>query len=335
MVSTTSTNDAESSAPTATPTPQERRAAMHGIIQASIARLPPLPETLEEFDIHIPLQDGWHSRTKIVRPKAYLLTKAPLIVHFFGGAMIVGEPEQLINAARAFAETYGAVVALPSYRLTPDVRWPVPYKDGWDALVWLSKHAEAELGANLDAGFIVGGVSAGAAVAAVCGGLAMFPNLKEAQEAPKLAKLPTGQLLCAPGLAVEEIVPAEYKASFTALEDNRNIEGFNTAGAERVWEGLQCTNYKSQWFSPLTAISSQEPVHKIPVYMEHCAFDPYRDDVTVYNKLLESKGVQTKVHLFPEDGHQGWNVVDLPSKANNPTMKEAQMAGMKWLLSLS
>jgi hypothetical protein len=194
----------------------------------------------------------------------------------------------------------------------------VPHKDSWDVLVRLSQHAEAELGANLDSGFIVGGVSSGGAVAAVCGGLAMFPNSKAAYEAPRLAKPLTGQLLCVPGLAVDEIVPAEYRACFTSREENRDAAGLNAAALKLVFEGLQCTDYSSPWFPPITAVASQEPVNKIPVYLE-----------------LESRGVQTKMHLFPEDGHTSWTVMDSPTKARNPTIKEAQMAGMKWLLSLS
>jgi acetyl esterase/lipase len=325
-----------STVPTTALTSEQKRAVFKQMVQAAVAKLPALPETLEEYDIlNVPVQDGWKSRTKIVRPKGDLPGKRPLIVHFCGGGMLVGEPEQLLSAARAFAETYGAVVALPSYRLVPDVRWPVPYKDGWDVLVWLSEHAEAELGANLDSGFIVGGVSAGCSVATVCGGLAMFPNSKEAQEAPKLAKPLTGQFLCLPCLAVDEIVPDEYRASFTSREENKDVAGFNAAALKLVFDGLQCTNYRSLWFSPITVLSSQEPVNKIPVYLDHCGLDPLRDDATIYDKLLQSRGVQTKRNLFAEDLHTSWTVMDQPAKARNPTIKEAQMAGMKWLLSLS
>jgi acetyl esterase/lipase len=335
MASTTPIKDAK---PPATPiaelTPQDKRAVMRNMIQAGVAKLPPLSDALEEFDIQVPVRDGWQSRTKIVRPKTQIQARRPLIIHFFGGGMMVGEPEQLLSPARAFAETYGAVVALPSYRLTPDVRWPIPYKDGWDIVVWLSEHAEADLGANLDAGFIVGGVSAGGSIAAVCGGIAMFPDSQEAEEAPRLAKPITGQFLCVPCLAVDEIVPTQYKALFTSRADNQNVEGFNTAGLEQVFESLQCTEYRSLWFSPIGTISDREPPTKIPVYLEHCALDPLRDDVTVYGKLLESRDVKTKIRLFSEDGHGSWTVMDRPSKAKEPTMQEAQMEGMKWLLAL-
>jgi acetyl esterase/lipase len=89
------------------------------------------------------------------------------------------------------------------------------------------------------------------------------------------------------------------------------------------------------WFSLITAISNQEPTNKIPVYLQHCAFDPLRDDVKIYGQQLESRGVPIKIDLFPEDGHQTWSFVSPLSKWKNPTIQEGQMAGMKWLLSLS
>jgi acetyl esterase/lipase len=327
--------NAEASVPNTMLTPQQKRDKMHEITQAALAQLPPLSDDLEEYVIYIPVQDGWHSRTKIVRPKAHVDAKRPLIVHFYGGGMLVGEPETLLNVAREFAETFGAVVALPSYRLVPDVRWPVQYKDSWDVLVWLSRHAEVELRAKLDAGFIVGGISAGGSLAAVCGGLAMFPDLKEAKEVSKLAKPLTGQFLCCPSLLVEETVPAEYRSLFTSREENKDVAGFNAAGLKFVLDGLQCTDYSSPWYSPIAAFLSQEPVSKTPVYLEYCGLDPFRDDATIYGKILEARGVQVKMQLFAEDVHTSWTVLGQPSKASNPTIQEAQMAGMKWLLSLS
>lgn len=55
----------------------------------------------------------------------------------------------------------------------------------------------------------------------------------------------------------------------------------------------------------------------------------------IYGKLLETRGVQTMIRLFPEDVHGSWTVMDQPSKTKNPTIQEAQMEGMKWLLSQS
>ncbi|KIW03337.1 uncharacterized protein PV09_05547 [Verruconis gallopava] len=314
-------------------TTQDKRAAMHAMIQAAVAKLPALPDTLEEFEIQVPAHDGWQSPTKIVRPRTHVDADRSLIVHFYGGGMIVGEPDQLLSVARTFAGTYGAVVALPSYRLVPDVRFPIQAKDAWEVLVWLSRNAEAELGAKLDNGFIVGGVSAGAALASVCGGLAMFPDAADAQEAPMLAKPLTGQFLSVPSVAMDETVPIEYKQFFTSRDENRHVDGFNTSALDDVFRSLGCDDYRSLWFSPFATLVQREPVNKIPTYLDCCGLDPLRDDAIVYEKVLKSRGVPTKLYLFSEDKHSSWTTLDAPTKARAPTIKEAQMEGMKWLLT--
>ncbi|MBI0534581.1 alpha/beta hydrolase [Roseomonas sp. KE2513] len=54
---------------------------------------------------------------------------APLIVFFYGGGWRSGAREDYDFVARALAST-GAVVAVPDYRLFPEVRWPSFVEDG-------------------------------------------------------------------------------------------------------------------------------------------------------------------------------------------------------------
>ena len=165
-------------------------------------------------------------------------------------------------------------------------------------------------------------------------GLAMFQDSKEAQAVPPLAKPITGHFLLVPLTVVEETVPAPYKSLYKAWEENRNVEGsLNTTALEGILTALNVTDYNSLWFSPVSELVKREPINKIPVYMEHCAFDPMRDDVIIYQKVLESRGIPTKTQFFSEDAHWSWAVGNRPSNAKNPTFEEAQMAGMKWLLS--
>jgi hypothetical protein len=119
-----------------------------------------------------------------------------------------------------------------------------------------------------------------------------------------------------------KIVPEEHKTSFTSRVENSNAEMLNSAFLEPIMDNLQCTHYQSLWLSLITAISNQEPTNKIPVYLQHCAYDPLRDDVKIYGQLLESRGVPIKIDLFPEDGHQTWSLVSPPSKWKNPTIPE-------------
>src|SRR5690242_398105 len=105
-----------------------RRAMMEEWMKAGVEALGPLSEFLEEFWIDIPTHDGWKSHSFVIRPKSAVSDgkKHPLIVHWFGGGFGLGSPGQMTRPAREFAETFGAVVVLPNYRLYPDHRWPTP-----------------------------------------------------------------------------------------------------------------------------------------------------------------------------------------------------------------
>jgi hypothetical protein len=51
------------------------------------------------------------------------------------------------------------------------------------------------------------------------------------------------------------------------------------------------------------------------------------------NSSLYLRDVQTKVQLFRNDIRTSWTIMDAPLKIKKPTLEEAQMAGMAWLLS--
>lgn len=123
----------------------------------------------------------------------------PLIVLGFGGGFIAGSNKQMAREAQALVRLFGAVVVNISYRLAPEHKFPVGVQDGWDNLIWLAVHAQ-DLGADPAKGFIMGGVSAGASLAAVCA--------RKAQ-VELLAHPLTGQWLGAPSLMQEEQVPEQ------------------------------------------------------------------------------------------------------------------------------
>lgn len=313
------------------------RQIMYQMEQSGIQALGPIPESIEEFWTTIPLPDGWESKTKVMRPKQMTpLGKHPLIVLFHGGAFVVGSPDQVNRPARDFAEKFGAVVVCPSYKLAPENPWPTQMRNGWDILSYLTKNAESKFGANLDApngGFVVGGFSAGAALSAVLAGISAAGD---GVDAP-LAKPLTGVFAAVPGLLVDEIVPEEYKALWTSRIENENAEGLNASKVQLVLNVMQCTDYHSPWFSPINIFAAGKG-HDVAAlhasaYIQVCQHDPYRDDGVVYEKVLAGYGVPTRIDLFPDDGHGGWTALSAPTKSTNPTMGEATMNGMEWLLS--
>jgi acetyl esterase/lipase len=312
------------------------RKPMEQLENEGVKSLPPLAPNLEEYWTTINLPSGFQSKTKVIRPKSAATSPKshPLIVLFFGGGFAIGSPNMMTQPGRELAEEHGAVVLCPSYRLVPDVAWPVPFEDAYDLVAYLSENAEKEFGADLNAGFIVGGVSAGASVGAVAAAISVLGDGGERGKLAALKKPLTGVFCSIALLLVEEIVPKEYRDIWTSREESRNLEGLNTENVEGLVRSLQ-PNVKSPWFSPINALSTAESSAKQhpPVYIQVGKKDPLRDDGVIFEKVLRDHGVKTKMDLFQQDGHAAWTVLPFPSHSQNPTPKEATLSGMKWLLN--
>ncbi len=111
---------------------------------------------------------GDHPRHRIdvYRPtsRADSSPRLPVIVFFYGGSWQEGDRAAYAFAARAFASR-GFLVAVPDYRLVPEVRFPAFLEDGASALRWVRANA-ARLGGDPDRLVLVGH-SAGAYNAAM------------------------------------------------------------------------------------------------------------------------------------------------------------------------
>jgi len=88
----------------------------------------------------------------------------PVIVFFYGGAWDSGHRQGYAFAARALAAR-GFVVAVPDYRLVPQVRYPDFVRDGAAAVQWVRGHAGIYGGDGER--ILLAGHSAGAYIAAM------------------------------------------------------------------------------------------------------------------------------------------------------------------------
>lgn len=323
-----------------------RRQELANLEQLANSKLPPIPNSIEQFWVNIALSDGWESPTLVVRPKplrgtSYLESpristsktcqKRPLIIHFYGGGFACGSPLQVSLAARHFAQKFDATVLCPSYRLVPEHPWPQGLKDGMEIVRQVSSSETHHYGADPAHGFILGGVSAGAGIAAVVAGL----TCNDPASYP-LPRPLTGVFISIALLLVEEIVPAEYKTLWKSREENHDSESLSTASIEGLLTNLGCTDYTSPWFSPVNLATSNDNglARHPPTYLQAGMLDSLRDDVVVYEKILAEAGVQTKMHVFPSDGHSAltcFNVL-FETKSKNPTIQEATLEGMQWLV---
>lgn len=295
----------------------------------------PLIDGLEEFWTTIALPDGWVSKTLVIRPKS-LSGSNPLIVAWHGGGWFLGSPNMCRRPGREWAQKYGAVVVCPSYKLSPENPFPAPTKSAWDIMVDISKSAESVFGANLDAGLIVSGWSAGGNLAAVITGISLCGDSGDLDH-EELAKPLTGAFLNCPLLLTDGMIPQEYKHDFTSLVDNCTSEGLDSAGVKMMYDFL-APNIHSPWYSAFNAIRLADERNisyatTLPIYIQVAQLDPLRDDGILFSKFVASKGFKTKLDIFSLDGHIGWTTMPLPSKSVNPTPEEATMAAIEWIMS--
>ena len=107
------------------------------------------PEARQRLDLYLPQ----------ARDEA-----APLVLFFYGGGWRRGARESYEFVAAALAED-GFVVAVPDYRVWPEVRYPAFVEDGAAALAWLAQTGP-RYGVNADRQVLMGH-SAGAHIAAL------------------------------------------------------------------------------------------------------------------------------------------------------------------------
>jgi acetyl esterase/lipase len=135
---------------------------------------------VEELDLYAVNRDDDKIRVHVWRSKAGLQhkTNSPLVVLYHGGGFSMGSPTQMAQIARILVKRFDAVVAAPAYRLAPEHPFPCGIHDCWDSLKWIAEHAEGDMGAQPDSGFIIGGYSAGATVSVVLSHLARDEKLQ-------------------------------------------------------------------------------------------------------------------------------------------------------------
>jgi acetyl esterase/lipase len=268
-------------------------------VSAINAALPPADDILD-FQLNVPMRDGYKSIAKVRKPKTASPKGSPLIILAFGGGWISGSAEQMALEARALVRVFSAVVVNISYRLAPEHKFPQGWEDTWDNLVWLVAHA-VDNGADPSRGIIMGGTSAGASLTAVCA--------RRAQVEP-LAYPLTGQWLNVPTVLREEHVPEKWKHLYISKQQNADAAIFPTS-ALAVLQELTGWDMASPWRLPL---NSTHPLAGLPkTYIQVDGMDCLRDDGLLYEEMLKAGGVESRCDLYAGCPHA--HATFVPGKA--------------------
>ncbi|KAJ5098950.1 AB hydrolase superfamily protein [Penicillium argentinense] len=245
----------------------------------------------------IPMRDGYMNEIRTYGPKkGKSLETVPLFILICGGGFVNADNKWLNPYARAISALYDTTVVSISYRCAPKFKFPFAANDAWDSLEWITSHA-AELGANPVAGLVLGGVSAGANLAAVT-------CQKSVSE--KFSPPLTGLWLGQPFILDEEIVPQGYKPLFISRRDNQNAPLLNDAMIRYAYDQA-AFDVHSPKFSPFNATNPH--IGMPPTYIQVCGLDPLRDDGLIYERALRENGVSTRMDVYsgvPHGHYAAW-----------------------------
>lgn len=215
---------------------EDRRKLMHDRTIAAVGETPP---DMLEYEQEIPTKDG-HNNIAVVVKRKDASEPGPLVLLFFGGGFISGEPKQMVPYGRGLARLYNAVVVCSDYRLAPEMVFPTSPEDAYSGLEWCA-HNAAQLKADPAKGLVVGGVSAGGNLSGVITALSVERKLS-----PKI----TGQWLSVPCYFDETTVPSEYKDKFICREQNADPPGMGMAAVNGMLE-LYKPDTASPYYSPM------------------------------------------------------------------------------------
>lgn len=133
-------------------------------------------------------------------------SRAPLLVYFHGGGLVMGSNHSFEPLARALASACAATLVAVDYRLAPEAPPPAQFDDAYAATSWVSRNADAIGG---DAGRLaVIGDSAGGSLAAavalaardrggppICAQVLLYPGLDRDMTAPSITFLADAPML--------------------------------------------------------------------------------------------------------------------------------------------
>lgn len=244
----------------------------------------------------------------------------PVMLYFHGGFWVSGDANAEDFGCRTIiARETKIIIASFEYRLAPEHSWDVVLSDAEYAMKWMAANASS-LGGDTNRGFIIGGATAGAHLAAVCAIRARdkYPNIKL-----------TGQLLIVPALISwpDEKISAEWEtrlSSHIEMADNPILPSSLYEDYLKILNIPEEEKRKGENF-PLWADLKGLP----PAYIPMDELDPTRDDAFFYAELLQEAGVLTRTDYYEGLCNMFVAFAELETTL---TAGIHLTAGMKWLL---
>ncbi|MBA3593645.1 MAG: alpha/beta hydrolase [Polaromonas sp.] len=262
--------------PLHTLSPQQARAAYEagaGVLEIPSARL----ARVEDFTIAT--RDGFALPLRLYAPS---YDKLPVLMYFHGGGFTIGSVASHDILCRQLSHLAGCAVVSADYRLAPEYKFPTAANDAWDALAWLSFHADDK---GLDGTRLaVGGDSAGGSLAAAC-----------AIQARDMAMPLELQLLIYPGCAPQQDSASHQHFAEGFVLETSLINYFFS-------QYLRSPADRDDWrFAPLTAPDVDGVA---PAWIGLAECDPLVDEGVAYADKLRMAGVTVDLEIYRGVTHE-------------------------------
>ncbi|KAK0386761.1 hypothetical protein NLU13_6597 [Sarocladium strictum] len=299
--------------------PQHREEFDAIFLQDAAAAREAAGDSVREEEIFIPTRDGSEIRALVYYPSQAQDDGRPLVIMIHGGGFIVGTAEMETPPCIAVARSYDCVCVSLEYRLSPEVKFPVAYEDCWDAIVWLSRNAALRWGADLEKGFILGGLSAGGHISIPLSHRARDEGLN-----PPL----TGLYLGVTPSLMPRALTEEYKALYRSRE--QLAHGMTlTAESTKLYDEAVEPDMASPYWNPLLWPTGHANLP--PTFFQICGADLLRDEALIYERTLRvDHGTKTKAIVYPGLPHVFW--YNFPGHSASSKYVEDTRRGYGWLL---
>ena len=219
------------------------------------------PLTVRLYRPHGPLPAGRHPDEGL-----------PVVVNYHGGGGSLGNLDQSDWLCAHVAARVGALVVSVDYRLAPEHPYPAARDDGYAALCWAVRHAEA-LGGRADRVAVMGDSAGGNLAAVVC--------LLAREAGPVI----DAQVLLYPVVDLTFDAPSTTAFERGPMLTRADMDVFRT---NYLGEGGDASD---PFCSPLRA-----PDHRDlpPALVITAMVDPLHDDGVAYAERLRDAGVETR-----------------------------------------
>jgi acetyl esterase/lipase len=250
----------------------------------------PTPSWTERVDVmsrSAPAAAGHEIPIRVYLPRGTTSPRGAL-VHFHGGAFVMGDLDLSAPGVGRIADRANIVVVDVDYRLAPEHPFPVGFDDCYAALEWTAAN-HAELGIDR-ARIAVGGESAGGALAA-----AVVLAARD-RGGPPVAF----QLLMYPVID-DRLVTASVRTM-------TDTPVWNAPSAVHMWNHYlgpaETRGDVSPYAAPWRAIDTARGLADLPpTYLLACEHDPLRDEDLAYAQALVAAGVSVDFRLIAGTFH--------------------------------